>query len=214
MPATTILIADDHPVYRQGLRRILESDYPLVDEVGNSEDAVAQSVKHRPHIVLMDIDMPGMGGLAAIKAIREQVPETRVVVVSASDDEETIMAAIQAGASGYVLKSDALQDVLAAVRCAAEGHAYLPPSIAGRVLHGVSTLVNGRRTAEPNQLTERESEVLRLIVAGQRNRDIGRALSISERTVGNHIANIYAKLQVSDRAEAIVYAIKQGLVSI
>ena len=214
MQTASILIADDHPVYRQGLRRILESHFDVVYEASDSSEALDAAVARRPDVVLMDIEMPGAGGIAATKAIREQLPGTRVVMISASDDESHIMAAIEAGASSYVVKADEVQDVLRAVQCAAEGTAYLPPSIASRLLQGITHLRGDRREPSHEQLTQREYEILKLIVAGLRNRAIAQTLCISERTVGNHVANIYGKLGVADRAEAIVYAIKRGMVSI
>ena len=212
---TTILIADDHPVFREGLRRVLEPQYTIVGDANESSDAVAKALEHKPAIVLMDLAMPGMGGIAATRAIREKLPDTKVIIVSASDDEEQILAAIEAGANGYVTKVDALQDVLYAIEHVAQGESYLPPSVAGLVMRGLAQLRSGGRTGrDHNRLTDREREVLKLLAQGLRNRDIGKALCISERTVGNHTASLYSKLGVADRAEAIVHAIRAGLVSI
>ena len=213
--APTILIADDHPVFREGLRRVLEPQSPVVSDATESCEAVTKALQYKPAIVLMDLTMPGMGGIAATRAIREKLPETRVIIISASDDQERILAAIEAGANGYVTKVDTLQDVLDAIEHVARGESYLPPSVAGLVMRGLAQMrSSGRSGRDLMRLTERELEVLRLVAQGLRNRDIGRVLCISERTVGNHTASVYSKLGVADRAEAIVHAIKAGLVSL
>ncbi len=214
----TVAIADDHPVYRSGLRHLLEaSSFTVVSEAGEGGEAVDQAFVHRPDVVVMDVRMPGMDGIEAARRIKEGLPGTSVVMISASDQDQGIFDAIQAGVSGYVVKDDEPESLLEAIRNAAEGKAYLPPLIAKRVLNGLSSSLNGKdwdgcKASTP--LGARELAVLRLMAEGKRNREIAEELCISQRTVGNHITNIYNKLCIYDRSQAIVYAIKKGIVRI
>jgi two-component system, NarL family, response regulator DegU len=212
-----VLIVDDHPIYRQGLCTLLGNFFEVVSEACEGGEAVEKALAHKPDVVLMDISMPGMDGIEAARQIREQLPNTSVVMLSATDDEQHIFDAIQAGVSGYVIKGEGSQSVIEAVQNAAEGMAYLPPSIAKQVLQGVaSTLSRGvdslPRGSTP--LSAREISVLRLMALGKRNKDIAAELFISERTVGNHITSIYKKLHIYDRAQAIVYAVKKGIIRV
>jgi len=211
----TVLIADDHVVWRRGLRQVLEAAFDIVSEAGEGGQAVEQARACRPDVVVMDIHLPGMDGIAAAREIKEALPETGVVMISAADDDEQIYASIEAGVSGYVVKDDSAEAMCQAVHHAARGEAYLPPVIAKRVLQNMSsgngtTDAASRRTA----LSGREVTVLRLMAEGRRHKEIARELHISPRTVGNHIANIYNKLGIDDRAQAIVYAIKKGIVKL
>jgi DNA-binding NarL/FixJ family response regulator len=213
----TVLIADDHAVYRMGLRDLLEPEYRIVSEATEGAEAVQKAQKEKPDVVVMDINLPGMDGIAAAKQIKESCPDTSVVVITAYDDDRRIFEAIQAGVAGYVLKDDDPQTMRQAIESAAEGKAYLPPQIVKRVMNGVAGALGGRsdgadRTVTP--LSNRELTVLRLMAEGKRNREIAKDLSLSERTVGNHITNIYNKLGIYDRTQAVVYAIKKGIVRI
>ncbi len=217
MERNTVLIADDHPVYRKGLRHLLEPSFEVVCEAREGGEAVEKAVAKKPDVVVMDISMPGMDGIEAARQIKEQLPKTGVVVISAADDDQRIFDAIQAGASGYIVKDDEPENMVQAILNAAQGKAYLPPLIAKRVLDGMAGSLNGRddrlsKGATP--LTSRELSVLRLMAQGRRNREIANELCISERTVGNHITSIYNKLCIYDRAQAIVYAIKKGIVRV
>jgi DNA-binding NarL/FixJ family response regulator len=210
----TVLIADDHVIWRRGLRQVLETAFEIVSEAGEGNEAVEQARTCRPDVVVMDIHMPGMDGIAAARQIKEALPETGVVMISASDDDDQIYASIQAGVSGYLVKDDSAEAMCQAVQYAARGEAYLPPLIAKRVLQNMSSL-NGTMAALTKRhtpLSSREVTVLRLLAEGLRHKEIARELSISVRTVGNHIASIYNKLGIDDRAKAIVYAIKKGIV--
>jgi DNA-binding NarL/FixJ family response regulator len=218
MAKHTVLIADDHAVYRMGLRDLLEPEFKVVSEATEGSEAVDKAVKAKPDVVVMDINMPGMDGIEAAKQIKENLPDTGVVVITAYDDDRRIFEAIQAGVAGYILKDDAPQTMVDAINNAAEGKAYLPPMIIKRVLEGVAGAlgVRGEGSAEKTitPLSSRELTVLRLMAEGKRNREIAVDLCISERTVGNHITNIYNKLGIYDRSQAVVYAIKKGIVRV
>ena len=212
-----VLIADDHIVWRRGLRDILEPDFEVVSEAGEGREAVDKAVSSRPDVVIMDISMPGMDGIAAARQIKECLPNTGVVMISATDEDRDIYDCIQAGVNGYVVKDDTAEAMLEAVQTAARGGAYLPPVIAKRVLDAVAGSMNGRKDSLANgntPLSSRETSVLRLISEGHRHKDIAKELCISERTVGNHVASIYNKLGIFDRAQAVIYAIKNGIIRV
>lgn len=216
MARARALIVDDHSVFRQGLRALLEDSFDVVGEAREGGEAVEKAMLLRPDVVVLDINMPGMHGIEAARQIKRSLPKTGIVTVSVSDDDEQVFAAIQAGVSAYVVKNDLPEHILEAVRHAADGKAYLPAGIAQRVLAGVAqhmTTGTGIGTGDA-ALTSRELAVLRLIGLGKRNREIAEDLFISERTVGNHITSIYGKLQIGDRAQAISYAIRKGLIRI
>lgn len=212
-----VLIADDHEVWRRGLRDVLEPTFQVVSEASEGNEAVTKALASRPDVVVMDISMPGMDGIAAARKIKESLPDTSVVIIAATDHDREIYEAIQAGVSGFVVKDDKPEAMLEAVRNAAEGKAYLPPHITKRVLEGMAGSVGGRKNALNKAsvpLSTREITVLRLIAEGKRHKEIARELCISERTVGNHVASIYNKLGICDRSQAIVYAIKKGLIRV
>jgi len=217
MMRSRVLIADDHTVWRRGLRQILEPVFDVVAEASEGGEAVDKALTCRPDVVVMDISMPGMDGIAATRQIKQALPDTAVVVISVTDEDASIYDAINAGVSGYVVKDDTPEVIVEAVRNAADGKAYLPPVIAKRVLAGLAGAADGRNSGldkDNMPLTSRELSVLRLMAEGLRHKEIARELGISQRTVGNHIANIYNKLGIDDRAQAIVYAIKKGIVRI
>jgi DNA-binding NarL/FixJ family response regulator len=217
MSKHTVLIADDHAVYRMGLRDLLEPEFKVVNEATEGAEAVAMAQKQQPDVVVMDINMPGMDGIAAAKQIKQVCPDTGVVVITAYDDDRRIFEAIQAGVAGYVLKDDDPQTMIQAIDNAAQGKAFLPPLIVKRVLEGVAGAMGGRMDSAEKSVTPlsaRELTVLRLMAEGKRNREIAKELIISERTVGNHITNIYNKLGIYDRSQAVVYAIKKGIVRV
>jgi DNA-binding NarL/FixJ family response regulator len=217
MAKHTVLIADDHAVYRMGLRDLLEPEFTVISEVTEGSEAVAQAQKQKPDVVVMDINLPGIDGITAAKQIKDTCPDTGVVVITAYDDDRRIFEAIQAGVAGYVLKDDSPDTMVQAIENAAEGKAFLPPTIVKRVLDGVAGALGGRGDSTDRSITplsNRELMVIRLMAEGLRNREIAKELSISERTVGNHITNIYNKLGIYDRSQAVVYAIKKGIVRI
>ena len=214
----TVLIADDHEVFRRGLRELLTKNFDVVAEAREGGEAVDKALSHKPDVVVMDISMPGMNGIEAAREIKSKLPKTGVVVISATDEDQQVFEAIEAGVSGYIVKDDTPQSMIDAIQRAAEGKAYLPPLIAKRVMDRVAGAMSGRRDLSSSNgatpLSAREISVLRLMAEGKRNREIANELCISERTVGNHITSIYIKLCIYDRAQAIVYAIKKGIIRV
>ena len=203
-----VLIADDHPFVRHGLRTFLETldDVEVVGEAGNGAEAVEQAARLVPDVVLMDLVMPELDGVGAIRRIQEVAPSTRVIALTSFVDDEKVFPAIKAGAAGYLLKDVRPADLADAVRKASRGEALLAPSVAARLMQEVS----GERPA-PAGLTERELEVLRLIARGMSNKQIAKELVVSEKTVKTHVSNILAKLHLADRTQAALYAVREGL---
>jgi DNA-binding NarL/FixJ family response regulator len=216
---TRVVLADDHPLFREGVASLLErsGNAVLVGEAGTGEDAVRLADELLPDVVLMDLKMPGMGGTEATRKIVTRNPHIGVIVLTMFEDEESVFAALKAGARGYVLKDADRGMLLEAIRAVARGEALLGSSVARRVLEQFAQVSSPApesphsRRESFEELTPRELEVLSLIARGLRNREIAARLVISERTVGNHISNIFSKLQVADRAQAIVRARQAGL---
>ncbi len=207
-----ILIADDHPVFRFGLRALMqgEPDMEVVGEATTGHDAVEMALALRPAVVLMDLNMPELNGIDATRRIRAEAPEIGVLVITMFDDD-TVFAAMRAGARGYLLKGAEGEETLRAVRAVAKGEAIFSPAIADRIMgYFAQAPVHPASSAFP-ELTAREREVLALIAEGRTNQAIAKRLVLSEKTVRNHVSNIFSKLQVADRAEAIVRARKAGL---
>jgi DNA-binding NarL/FixJ family response regulator len=202
----TVLIADDHPVVREGLRGMLaaEPGITVVGEAGSGNEAVAMARRHRPDVVLMDLRMPGGDGVAATAGILATAPSARVVVLTTYETDTDIVRAVEAGATGYLLKDTPPQDLVSAIRAAARGETVLGPTVAGR-------LVSHLRRPAVEPLSARETEVLRLVARGQTNAEIGRALYISEATVKTHLLRAFGKLGVSDRTAAVTRAIELGM---
>jgi DNA-binding NarL/FixJ family response regulator len=213
MPDTiTILIADDHPMFRFGMRARLsaEADLAVIGEAGSGEAAVALVGQLAPDVVLMDLNLPGLNGIEATRVIRAGHPQIAVLIVTMSDDA-SVFAAMQAGARGYLLKDADAEEIVRAVRAVAHGEAIFSPSVAQRVIGYFAT----PRPAAPRQqfpeLTERERGVLELLASGLTNAAIADRLSLSPKTVRNYVSAVFAKLQVADRAEAIIRARDAGL---
>jgi DNA-binding NarL/FixJ family response regulator len=206
-----VFLADDHPVVREGLRTFLESrdGIEVVGEAGDGESAVTAIERLRPDVVLMDLVMPGMGGVAAIRRIRERVPGTRVVVLTSFASDDQVIPAVQAGAAGYLLKDVEPSGLEAAIRLVHRGEALLDPQVAGRVMEQVAHPAPGSDLAA---LTPREREVLGLLGRGMSNRELADALVVSEKTVKTHVSNILMKLGVHDRTQAALLAVREGLV--
>ncbi|RME84462.1 MAG: DNA-binding response regulator [Caldilineae bacterium] len=209
---TRILIADDHPVFRFGLRTLLqgEPDMEVVGEATTGSEAVDMAVELRPDVVLMDLNMPEINGIEATRRILAENPDIAVLVITMFDDD-TVFAAMRAGARGYLLKGAEGEETLRAVRAVAHGEAIFSPTIADRIMHYFAHTPAQPSLAAFPELTEREREVLTLIAQGLTNRAIAERLVLSEKTVRNHVSNIFGKLQVADRAEAIIRARDAGL---
>ena len=209
-----VLIADDHAVVRQGLRTFLElqDDIEVTGEAGDGEAAVAAVERLSPDVVLMDLVMPGVGGVEAIQRIRVRNPATRVIVLTSFVDEDKVFPAVRAGAAGYLLKDVAPGELVDAIRTVHGGDALLHPTAAARLLEQFAADGPGRRS--PDLLTPREREVLGLIARGMPNKVIARELAISERTVKTHVSNVLGKLGLTDRTQAALYAVREGLVDL
>jgi DNA-binding NarL/FixJ family response regulator len=201
-----VLIVDDHPVVRDGLRGVLdgEPDMAVVGEAGHGAEALARVAGEPVDVVLMDLRMPTMGGVEAIGELRRVAPSVRVLVLTTFDSDRDVLPAIEAGATGYLLKDTPRDELLRAVRAAHRGEAVLSPSVAGRLMGQV------RRPAT-EMLSARELDVLRLVAAGSTNRETAQRLFISEATVKTHLLHIYAKLEVRDRASAVAAGYQRGL---
>jgi DNA-binding NarL/FixJ family response regulator len=209
-----VVIADDHPFYRDGLARLLrQSGIDVVGEVPNGEAAIRAVEEFAPDVVVMDLNMPGLSGVEATRFVTERSPSTRVLVLSVSAQEEDVTDAILAGASGYVLKDGPVEEVVAGIRAAAAGQSLISPRIATILLHRVRDSAQADAGAPAGvRLSAREIEVLRLMADGRGNHEIAEILVISASTVRNHISSILLKLQVDNRVQAAVRAVRDGLV--
>ena len=208
-----VIICDDQAIVRDGLVMLLklEPDIEVVGTAGDGAEAVEMVADKRPDLILMDLKMPIMNGVEATRQIRIKYPEVKVLVLTTYADDEWVFDAIQAGASGYLLKDTPREELIRAVRGTVTGKTYVDPSIAGKVLDQVSSHQTQSATLITSKLTEREIEVLRLVARGLSNADIADQLFLSDGTVRNHVSAILAKLGVSDRTQAAVIAIQHGL---
>jgi len=209
-----ILIADDHPIIRRGIRAVLEvvPDMEVVGEAANGREAVAAVEKLRPDVILMDLVMPEMDGIEAIRRIRAHQPEARVLVLTTFAGEDKIFSAIEVGALGYHLKDSSPQQLVRAIRQVYRGESSLHPTIARKVLQELSRPSERPPTLDP--LTPREVEVLRLVAQGLDNREIAEKLVISEATVRTHVSHTLSKLHLASRTQAALYALREGLASL
>jgi len=208
-----ILIADDHPIVREGLSAVLETqpDFTIVGEAASGAQAVARAAELRPDVILLDLELPEMDGVAALRAIRAADPTAKVIIFTAFDTDERILGAVQAGAQGYLLKGAPREDLFQAIRVVHGGGSLLQPVVAARLLRQVSSPA---APALPERLTERELEVLRLLAKGRQNKEIAGELWISERTVKFHVSAILSKLGVGNRTEAVSKAAQLGLIEL
>jgi DNA-binding NarL/FixJ family response regulator len=211
-----LVLADDQSLIRAGLRMILdaEADMEILAEVSDGAQAVAAAHAHRPDLVLMDVRMPGMDGLSATRALRapDAVLQVPVLVLTTFDDDDVLWGSVHAGASGFVLKDSAADDLVKAIRVTAAGGSWLDPRVTPRLLYRLRSSANPDDAAsELDRLTDRELEVLRLMAQGSNNTEIADALFVSERTVKSHVGSIFTKLGARDRAAAIVLAFRAGL---
>jgi two-component system, NarL family, response regulator LiaR len=206
-----VLVVDDHAVVREGLRAFLElqDGIEVVGEAADGEEALAAADRLRPDVVLIDLVMPRLDGVSALRALRERLPAARVIVLTSFLDDDKLLPALRAGAAGYLLKNAQPQELARAVRVAHAGEALLDPVVAARLVESLAT----SEAAQPlDRLTRREREVLELIGRGFPNKRIARRLDLSEKTVKTHVGHVLAKLGVTDRTQAAVFAVRAGLV--
>jgi DNA-binding NarL/FixJ family response regulator len=210
-----ILIAEDHPLFRKGMISLLSSvpEFEVVGEARTGEEAVVRAADLQPDVVLMDLQMPEVNGIEATRRILQESPSVRVLVVTLFEDDDSVFMALRAGARGYVLKDSDEEEMLASIRAVGRGEAIFSPAIATRMLafFAASPPGGGAPPQAFPTLTEREREILHLIAQGHPNPSIARQLSLSTKTVGNYVSNIFTKLQVADRAQAIIRAREAGL---
>jgi NarL family two-component system response regulator LiaR len=213
-PKISVFIADDHPVVRQGLAAFLalQPDIELVGEAADGHQAVERVLELVPDVVLMDLAMPEIDGIEAIRRIRARTPSTRVIALTSFSDEGRLFAAVKAGAAGYLLKDSDPSEIVKGVRMVSNGEALISPAAAAKLMQEFAETTSG--DAETERLTEREVEVLRLIAQGLSNRDIAERLVLSEKTVKTHVSNILAKLHLADRTQAALYAVRKRIVDI
>ncbi len=209
-----ILIADDHPVVRDGLVAILstQSEFEVVGQARDGREAVSRAVELRPNVVLLDLEMPEMDGVEALRELRAKCPQAQVIVFTAFDTDERIVGAVQAGAKGYLLKGAPRGELFQAIRVVSRGGSLLQPVVASKLLEHMSSRSESAGLTE--RLTAREMEVLRLLSDGQTNKEIARALFITERTVKFHVSSILGKLGAGNRTEAVRIAAQHGLVDL
>ena len=214
-----VLVADDHVLYRRGLELVLgqESDIEIVGEAGDGAEAIVRAEELLPDVVLMDVRMPRRSGIEACLAIKELVPSTKIVMLTISDEESDLYDAVRAGANGYLLKDVPAEEIADGLRAVYAGQSLISPSMASKLLSEFALMIkkHEERPAMPvPRLTERELEVLKLVARGMANKDIARALFISENTVKNHVRNILEKLQLHSRMEAAMYAVREKILDL
>jgi DNA-binding NarL/FixJ family response regulator len=210
-----LILVDDHPLVREGLRKVLEleKEFEIVDEAGDGQGAINVARLHKPDVILMDINMPGTNGIEATRVIKREFPSVGVIALTIHEEEEYVLELVRAGVSGYVLKDIAPAKLIETIKMVAKGHSVIDPIITNKIFGEINRLSRSRRVKEDwETLTEREMDVLKLISQGRSNKEIAKNLNISEKTVKNHITNIFRKLQVDDRTQAVLFAIKHRLV--
>ena len=208
------MIVDDHQVVRQGLRTFLElqDDIVVVGEAGDGLQAVEMVQQHQPDVVLMDLVMPRLDGIAATRQVKSLAADVKVIALTSFTEDEKVFPAIQAGASGYLLKDVSPDELVEAIRAAYQGEARLHPEITRKLMEQVSHQTQPTRETQVDDITDRERDVVRLVAQGRNNHEIALDLVISEKTVKTHISNILSKLHLQDRTQLAIYAIKKGLV--
>lgn len=211
MERIRVLLADDHALFRRGLASLLASreEFEVVGEAGSGQEAIDRARELMPDIILMDVRMPGINGLEATRRLKEEMPYLKIVILTVSEDEEDLFAAIKSGAQGYLLKNIDPDDLAVCLHQVERGEAPLAPSMAAKILREF-----GAAAPRPGPvLTPRERQVLELVARGDANKEIARALQISENTVKNHLRNILEKLHLQNRVQAVMYALREGLIA-
>lgn len=208
-----VLIADDHPLFRSGMRALLgaEPEIEVVGEARTGDDALELAAALQPDVILMDLQMPGIGGIEATRRILHTSPHIRILVVTMFEDDQSVFAAMRAGARGYILKGANPDDILRAIQAVGKGEAIFSPPIATRLIDFFAGLQPTLLPHALPELTDREQEILTLIAQGQSNAAIAKQLALSPKTVANYVSNIFSKLQVADRAQAMLRARQAGL---
>ena len=217
MAKIKVMLVEDHVLLREGTRELLdrEEDLEVIAEAGDGEEAIRLANKHHPDVILMDIAIPKLNGLEATRRIKAVTPEPAVLVLTAYDDDEYIFAFLEAGAAGYMLKDVSASDLIKAIRSVYAGESVLHPAITRKVIdYFARQHTEAQIPGVPAHLTDRELEVLKLAATGMTNREIGRALDISARTVQVHLSNVFGKLGVGSRTEAVLYAVREGWLSL
>ena len=209
---TRVLLADDHTLLREGLRRSLEeAGVTVVAEAADGEEALEQAERHRPDVVLMDVSMPRMGGVEATRLIRSRLPEVEVLILTMHADASVVSDAVRAGAAGYLVKDCSTEDIVSLLEQVASGEASLSPDLATSILAQAQDTATAS-SPEGSLLTPREEEVLRLIAEGLSTPEVGKALYISTKTVRHHLSSIYEKLDSRDRTQAVIRAVRMGII--
>jgi len=211
-----VAVVDDQRLFTKGLSGLVDM-LPGVEVVGvayNGEEAVALSRKEEPDVVLMDISMPKMDGISATREIRNLLPQTAVIILTGHEDDEHVFDGIKAGAQGYLLKDSELEDLSRAIHTVYAGNTIIAPDLAQKMLNTFESGRSGSPQLAPPPLTERELEVIRALAQGMSDRQIAQSLGISEKTVRNHTSNIYRKLHIFDRTQAVIYAIREGVIEV
>jgi DNA-binding NarL/FixJ family response regulator len=208
-----ILVAEDHPLFRKGMVSLLSSvaEFEVIGEAATGEEAVALAADLQPDVVLMDLQMPSVNGIEATRRILQESPNIRILVVTLFEDEDSVFMALRAGARGYVLKDADEEEMVMAIRAVGRGEAIFSPNVAERVLAYFAAPMPASQPQVFPTLTDREREILNLIAQGHPNPSIAKQLHLSTKTVGNYVSNIFTKLQVADRAQAIIRAREAGL---
>lgn len=215
----TILIVDDHALLRQGIKKVLdlESDLSVIGEAGDGDEAIKMALQLKPDIVLLDVNMPKKNGLEVTKELRQLAPHIKIVLLTIHDDENYVIEVIKAGATGYLLKDIEPGMLIKAIRSVHLGESFIYPTLARRLFFEVDQekkSENQRTRGSQDSLTSREIEVLQLIGQGLSNQEMAQKLFLSEKTVKNHLTNIFRKINVSDRTQAVIYAIKHKIVQV
>jgi two-component system response regulator DevR len=208
-----ILIVDDHEVVRLGLRSLLDQhdEFEVVDDVGSAEDAIKSAIAHEPDLVLMDIRLPGESGIDACEKIVDELPDTKVIMLTSYAEDEMLFSAIRAGASGYVLKQVGSDELIQSIEAVGRGEASLDPALTQRVFSEVRKAIRDHDASAFSDLTDQELRVLGLVAEGKTNKEIAEALYLGQGTVRNYVSNILSKLNVSNRAEAAAFAVRHNI---
>ena len=213
-----VVVVDDHPIVRAGLHAVLDAadDVTVVAEGTNGADALRLVAQHRPDVLVLDVNLPDLNGIEVTRQLREQRTSTVILALTVHDDSQTIFGLLESGAVGYVLKDEALETLASAVRAAAQGDSWLSPAVARQVVHRAvaQAAPSPSLPAESSSLTPSERQVLSLLAQGLDNAAIAERLVVTKRTVQNHVSNVYGKLGVNSRTEAMLYAIRHGLAQV